>query len=433
MVLCLSYEELYRFHFQQRLCRSPSTRRGSFSSTRGTLYSSQFSETRPSASSSLRSTLSGRYLSSLNSFSSRSGHNSTLGAQSSDEYDNIVPRRGSGLSGLRNVGNSCYQNSVIQLLNAIPELVKCLHNSSGIQSTTGKLSPEMTRLFKEFWSTVEGEIINPMRFRSRLFHIDKKWMGDMQEDAHEFLTQIVSALQEDYNRNIGKPKYVEMEDQNDVKVQAMMEWKYSKQWNDSEIDDIFSFQLHNEVVCPECGHISHRFEYLTSLEVPLPEQASSIEDCLIEFMKAERLDQENEWYCSKCKTHVQATKQLRISRLPKVLILCFKRFSSSTTFNSFFHSWKNKVNIKIPEEHVSLKSVLSSTVDANRGFMTDYELIGIVDHSGSVNFGHYTARVKNIKNKNWYLMNDENVRRIAKPVGPSQSAYILALRQLDAV
>eukprot|EP00210_Caulerpa_lentillifera_P001932 g1857.t1 len=420
------------FILQRRLCRTLAIRKASLISTQSTLCSNHSSETRPSVSSSLKITHSGRYPSPLNSLSARSGHDSTLAAQASDEYDTVVPRRGIGLCGLRNVGNSCYQNSVIQLLNAIPELVKCLLNTS--RSTTGKLAPEMIQMFKEFWSTMEGEeILNPKRFRSRLFHIDKKWMGNMQEDAHEFLTQIISTLQEDYNRNIRKPKYIEMKDQNDVKLQAMMEWKYNKQWNDSEIDDIFSFQLHNEVTCPECGRISHRFEYLTSLEVPLPEQPSSIEDCLVEFMKAERLDRENEWYCSKCKYHVQATKQLRISRLPKVLILCLKRFNSSTTLNSFFRSWKNKVNIKIPEEHINLKSVLSSTVDLSPGFKTEYELIGIVDHSGSVNFGHYTARVKNIKNKNWYLMNDENVRRIAKPGGSSQSPYIFAFRQLDAV
>jgi len=64
-----------------------------------------------------------------------------------------------------------------------------------MQSTTGKLSPEMIRLFKQFWNANEGDIVDPTRLRTRLFHIDKKWMGHMQEDAHEFLTQIISALQ----------------------------------------------------------------------------------------------------------------------------------------------------------------------------------------------------------------------------------------------
>lgn len=64
-----------------------------------------------------------------------------------------------------------------------------------MHTTTGKLAPEMIRLFKEFWNSNEGDTVDPTRLRSRLFHIDKKWMDHMQEDAHEFLTQIISALQ----------------------------------------------------------------------------------------------------------------------------------------------------------------------------------------------------------------------------------------------
>lgn len=70
---------------------------------------------------------------------------------------------------------------------------------------------------------------------------------------------------------------MELEDRENLKLQAVMEWKYSKQWNDSEVDDIFGFQLHNQVVCPRCKYISNRFEYLTSLEVSLPQQSSTID------------------------------------------------------------------------------------------------------------------------------------------------------------
>ena len=34
----------------------------------------------------------------------------------------------------------------------------------------------------------------------------------------------------------------------------------------------------------------------------------------------------------------------------------------------------------------------------------DYELVSIVDHSGSVNFGHYTARVKNMDRDSWCVL-----------------------------
>ena len=34
----------------------------------------------------------------------------------------------------------------------------------------------------------------------------------------------------------------------------------------------------------------------------------SIDDCFNEFKKEEMLDEDNKWYCNKCKDHVQATK-----------------------------------------------------------------------------------------------------------------------------
>jgi ubiquitin C-terminal hydrolase len=51
-------------------------------------------------------------------------------------------------------------------------------------------------------------------------------------------------------------------------------------------------------------------------------------DCLKEFKQKETLDEENMWYCSKCKEHVQATKTLEIFKLPKVMIVSLKRFRS---------------------------------------------------------------------------------------------------------
>lgn len=60
----------------------------------------------------------------------------------------------------------------------------------------------MICLIKEFWKKNDGDVIETMSLRSRLYHLDKKWMGHMQEDAHEFLTQIISALQVSLRHNL---------------------------------------------------------------------------------------------------------------------------------------------------------------------------------------------------------------------------------------
>ena len=52
----------------------------------------------------------------------------------------------------------------------------------------------------------------------------------------------------------------------------------------------------------------------------------TIDDCFDEFRKSEMLDENNMWYCNKCKEHVQANKTLEIYRAPPILIVNLKRF-----------------------------------------------------------------------------------------------------------
>lgn len=54
--------------------------------------------------------------------------------------------------------------------------------------------------------------------------------------------------------------------------------------------------------------------------------AVTIEDCFNEFRKTEILDEDNMWYCNKCKEHVRAKKQLEIYKAPPIFIINFKRF-----------------------------------------------------------------------------------------------------------
>lgn len=85
------------------------------------------------------------------------------------------------------------------------------------------------------------------------------------------------------------------------------------------------------------------FDYL-STAVPFPANESKavaardpeehkseilLTDCLAEFKQSETLDEDNMWYCSKCKEHVQATKTLELFRLPRLLIITLKRFKTS--------------------------------------------------------------------------------------------------------
>ena len=53
-------------------------------------------------------------------------------------------------------------------------------------------------------------------------------------------------------------------------------------------------------------------------------------DCFEEFRKPEMLDDNNKWYCNKCKEHVRATKQMEIYKAPPIMIVSLKRFKQSS-------------------------------------------------------------------------------------------------------
>jgi ubiquitin carboxyl-terminal hydrolase 4/11/15 len=55
-----------------------------------------------------------------------------------------------------------------------------------------------------------------------------------------------------------------------------------------------------------------------------------------------------------------------------------------------------------------------------------YHLVGYVNHSGSIDFGHYTATCKNPLNGKWYTFNDSHVTETyQKDNVESSSPYLL--------
>lgn len=57
--------------------------------------------------------------------------------------------------------------------------------------------------------------------------------------------------------------------------------------------------------------------------------STNIHDCIKMFTEPEVLTDDNPWYCSNCKEHQKATKQMSLWKLSKYLIVTLKRFHSN--------------------------------------------------------------------------------------------------------
>ena len=141
--------------------------------------------------------------------------------------------------------------------------------------------------------------------------------------------------------------------------------------------------------------------------------------CLKKFCKEEQLQEGDEWYCPKCKEHVLAKKKMDLFYLPKILIICFKRFVKDS------YRWeKNEDEVEFPINNLDLKDFVIGP-DKNH---SKYDLFAVSQHYGSTGFGHYTAVCRNYDGK-WYSYNDSSCSETNENEAQSSAAYVLFYRR----
>lgn len=147
----------------------------------------------------------------------------------------------------------------------------------------------------------------------------------------------------------------------------------------------------------------------------------SLSECLDEFGKEEVLSEMDTWYCPRCKEHRRASKKLELWKTPDILILHFKRFSSTSHRRD-----KLDVRVDFPIEGLDMtKRIVESD-----GKEEVYDLFAVDNHYGSLGGGHYTACAKSFVDGEWYDYNDSSVSKIkdlSKLITPA--AYLLFYRR----
>ena len=143
------------------------------------------------------------------------------------------------------------------------------------------------------------------------------------------------------------------------------------------------------------------------------EKMISLDQCFDLFASEEKLGEDDQWFCPKCKCHVRAMKKMDLWRLPEIMVVHLKRFH-------FQRGVRNKINavIDFPKELNLGRFVPPSSTEE-----CEYSLFAISEHSGSLFSGHYVASAK--VGDNWWSFNDSFSSELSSAPEPDASAYLL--------
>eukprot|EP00658_Telonema_sp_P-2_P001948 TRINITY_DN10725_c0_g1_i7.p1 TRINITY_DN10725_c0_g1~~TRINITY_DN10725_c0_g1_i7.p1 ORF type:complete len:372 (-),score=55.77 TRINITY_DN10725_c0_g1_i7:91-1206(-) len=320
---------------------------------------------------------------------------------------NYIPK------GFRNLGNTCFMNAALQALLAVPKFMLSLKREGPDRSAY--LTNDLLELADPSTPS-RGPCLQSLK--KKVGNRNSEFSSYGQNDSHEFIRTLLLCVHEEINRIRGKKPYEEIKDDpRESDNDAAKRWaEYHLRRDDSAINDIFAGQKKTVRTCKKCNTRSLNFDPFLDLSLALKGSDSvQIEDLLAFFTGEEFLSSTDCMFiCPSCKKPRDAVQHTTIQVWPQSLVLHLARFTN-----------KGKKITTGVDYDKTLKIEAKWGGEASSRGLPNYDLTGVVIHTGSMDFGHYYAYVK--VGSKWYLCDDNTISESSSgaAIKEHRGAYML--------
>eukprot|EP01134_Creolimax_fragrantissima_P002707 CFRG2707T1 len=326
--------------------------------------------------------------------------------------------------GLRNLGNTCYMNAILQMWFHNVALRNILYNlpiipHEPVSDSKERTSSPLFELQKLFgmMQLSNRRIADPSSLLKSL-----RLPKNEQQDAQEFFKLFMSQLEEKVEEHTSS----------------------SMSLNSSNaIKDLFGGEMMNVVECRCCGKKSETKVPFYELELPIAEidplegidwgsdedmyRRFTLEFSMQSILKAEELEGENRYRCETCKSLQNASRHTELRSLPPVLHLQLMRFVFDMGTLS-----KRKLFTPLLFPEVLYPKDFGPTIKLNNPADENipYDVTAVLVHQGATAYsGHYVAHVLDISDRIWYRMSDESVEPLSIGSGTKPTSRLQGLGQ----
>jgi len=329
---------------------------------------------------------------------------------------------GKGITGLMNLGNTCFVNSCLQALSHTYELNRFLNDEKYKKRLTKKpdavLLSEWDKLRTLMWS--ENCIVSPGGFMASMKQIarlknQELFTQNSQNDVQEFLVFMLDSFHMALTREVNMTITGNVNNDKDIvgkKCYEMMRQMYAK--NYSEMLNLF-YGIQMSVITElndtsKILSISPEPFSIISLSIPLVEipetgktRIPTLMDCFSHYCTGEVMEGDNAWFNEATGKYQNVKRGIMYWSLPNIMIIDLKRVQ---------YTEHGPMKISIPVE-IPLRDLdLSSFVNGYKRESYIYELYAVCNHHGNFSKnGHYTATIC-AANNTWYMFNDESVKQV---------------------